>query len=64
MPKKRKRKTATEKPVVVPELEPTGKKPSGVMGLLDTDATDEELDAFVDQFNAMVEARTSPEDSQ
>jgi len=62
MPKKR--KTATEKLVIDPEQESTEEKSSaGVMGLIDTDATDEEIEAFVDGFNEMVDALES-EDTQ
>jgi len=62
MPKNR--KTATDTPAIEPEKESTETKPSAaVMGLMDTDATDEEIDAFVDRFNAMVDGLQS-DDSQ
>ena len=55
MPKKR--KPGRKQPEVEPKpASPDEQASAGVRGLIDTEATDAELDAFVDQFNAMVDA--------
>lgn len=59
MAKKRTKRETTETPVEVPELEATTEQREGVVGLMDTEATEDELDAFVDAFNEMVREQTA-----